>query len=81
MGSKVKIEKKGDFTSVQVDGKELSRSCTNLKLEMSSGNISKLTLEIIVDELEIDKEIEELEINNKIINSGPINSRHEILDL
>ena len=75
MGSKVKIKQNGWATEVYVDGKELSKSCTSLKLEISPGNLSKLTLELFVDEVEIDSEIEEIEINNETINSEKINSR------
>lgn len=83
MACKVEMKcKDGHVHSLKVNGVELGENCHALKLEWSSGSKeAKITLELSIDELDMDEIIEELEINKKLIGVEPINNRCEILDL
>ena len=81
MPCKVEIKKDRGCYSVKINGEDMAMNCKSLKLEIYADRPSKITLELIVDTLEIDDTFDELEINNKLIGVEPINNRHEILDL
>lgn len=83
MSCKVEMKfNKNTMHSLKINGSELGEDCYGLKLEWNSGSASaKITLELNIDELEIDEIIKELEINKKLIGIEGINDRNEILDL
>jgi len=80
MGYKVEIKKAEMGHYIKIDNEKIE-NCTFLKLEMKPGEPYKITLELLVDEVDVDGELEEMIVNNKPIEREGIQSRLEILDL